>query len=185
MRGDQFKAVVTDETELAALVKQGDRDAFATLYRLWLPKVLGFIRLYISDTDEQREIAQAVFIRLWNHRVMLRPEDGISGLLFIITRNLVFNDSHASAREESLKEALSLECSEVVHDTISQYEANDLENYIYGLVAKLPPRQREAFLLSRRHGKSYREIAEAMDISEEGVKRNIHLALKFIKKNLP
>ena len=47
------------------------------------------------------------------------------------------------------------------------------------------PRQREAFVLSRHDGMSIREIARVMGITEKGVQRNINLALKFLKANLP
>lgn len=39
--------------------------------------------------------------------------------------------------------------------------------------------------MSREKGMSNKEIAEKLSISEKGVERNIYLALKFLKKNLP
>ena len=66
-----------------------------------------------------------------------------------------------------------------------QIEAQELEKYIETLVELLPPRQKEAFLLSRKNGMTYKEISKIMGISEKGVEQNIYLALKFLRINLP
>ena len=74
----------------------------------------------------------------------------------------------------------------VVDESIeAQIDAKDLAEYIDVLAANLPPRQRQAFVLSRKEGLSNKEIASIMNISVKGVERNIDLALKFIRRNLP
>ena len=69
-------------------------------------------------------------------------------------------------------------------DTSSAIETRSLEEYISQLVDSLPPRQREAFMLSRDEWLTYKEIALRMNISVKAVEKNISLALKFIKSNL-
>ena len=69
-------------------------------------------------------------------------------------------------------------------DTSSAIEARSLEEYISQFVDNLPPRQREAFMLSRDEWLTYKEIALRMNISVKAVEKNISLALKFIKSNL-
>ena len=64
-------------------------------------------------------------------------------------------------------------------------DAEFMEEYIDKLVSMMPDRQREAFLLSRKDKFSIKQIAQKMGITENGVKRDIHLALRFIKSNLP
>lgn len=164
--------------------REGDEKAFERLYKFYWSKVFHFTSLYITDDYEREEIVQQVFIRLWNMRSRILPEHGIDGLLFIITRNMVFNCKHRSFNKKALQEALAMDRASG-EDLEQALSASDLELYLMSLVDMLPTRQREAFLLSRREGLSYREIASKMGISENGVKRNIHLALKFLKHNLP
>lgn len=80
-----------------------------------------------------------------------------------------------------MKEALSMEPADIDITT----EADDLRAYVDDLVLALPARQKEAFLLSREEGLSYKEIAARMKISEKGVERNLYLARKFLKEHLP
>ena len=72
-----------------------------------------------------------------------------------------------------------------IHACPGGIDAGFLREAVDRLVAELPPRQRESFVLSRRDGMSIREIAGVMGITEKGVQRNINLALKFLKTNLP
>ena len=163
------------------LLIKGDEKAFERLYNKYWGKVYNFTSLYIDDEYEREEIVQKVFIRFWDVRQRLDPSRSPDGLLFIITRNLIFNQIHRSANEKAMKEALSKEPAEI--DTTT--EADDLRAYVDDLVLALPARQKEAFLLSREEGLSYKEIAARMKISEKGVERNLYLARKFLKEHLP
>lgn len=63
-----------------------------------------------------------------------------------------------------------------------QMVAEDLKEYIDRLIAVLPKRQREIFLMSREENMTYREIAARCGIGEKAVERHIHLTLKFLKR---
>lgn len=147
-------------------------------------KVLRFARLYITDQYEQEEVVQEAFIKLWEMRESIEVDSNIDGLLFIITRNLIFNRHrrtlHESALMDDLTKVVDREC-----DIEGQIDADNLREYIEKLITVLPPRQREAFMMSRYDQLNVKEIAARMNISERGVERNIYLALKFIRRHLP
>ena len=52
------------------------------------------------------------------------------------------------------------------------------------LIAELPPRRQEIFNLSRKENKTYKEIAELLDISEKTVENQIREALKYLRQNI-
>ncbi len=157
---------------------------FSSLYDAYWKKVLHFTRLYLTDAYEQEEVVQEAFIRLWEMRSRIDDVSNIDGLLFIITRNLIFDRHRRSLNEIALKQDLASVVEEE-YDIEGQIDAVDLREYIDKLIALLPERQRQAFVLSRYHYMSIREIAGKMNISERGVERNIYLALKFLRKHLP
>ena len=101
------------------------------------------------------------------------------------SRNLIFNRARHSFTAESLADFIDGAGPEFYHDIEGGIDAGFLREAVDRLVTELPPRQREAFVLSRRDGMSIREIAGVMGITEKGVQRNINLALKFLKTNLP
>lgn len=51
-------------------------------------------------------------------------------------------------------------------------------------IQNLPPKCREAFLLNKKHGLKYKEVAEELNISVKTVELHISKALKGIKKKL-
>ena len=165
--------------------KFGDHKAFERIYYEYWSKVLHFTRLYIKDQNEQEEIVQQVFVRLWEKRTMLDETRDLDGLLFIITRNMVFNRTRRSFKEKAYKELVEMTGEGSLYNMEERIDAQDLQRYIDKLISIMPARQSEAFVLSRKGGLSATEISEKMNISVKGVERHIYLALKFIKANLP
>ncbi|MFP5157257.1 RNA polymerase sigma-70 factor [Phocaeicola plebeius] len=164
-------------------VKQGNSKAFKTIFDRYWNIVYRFTGLYLMDNYEKEEITQQVFIKLWEKRELLDEEKDLDGLLFIITRNLIFNHIRKSINEEKLAETLQL-ASEASSEIEQGIEAEDLRKYIEKLVQMLPERQRTAFILSKKKGLKVKEIAEEMHISEKGAARNLYLATKFLKKHI-
>jgi RNA polymerase sigma-70 factor (ECF subfamily) len=60
----------------------------------------------------------------------------------------------------------------------------ELQEHINSILAKLPERSREVFLLSRHDGLKNREIAEKLNISIKVVERHISKALNLFRSSL-
>ena len=136
--------------------RQGDAKAFASLYRTHWNQVFRFSRLYLKNDEDAEDVVQEVFIRLWQIHERIHPDGNFSGLLFIITRNLIFNRFHKQIDPLSFKVSVDL----------------------------MPARQRQVFNMSRREHKSYREIAEELNLSQKTVEAHMHEALRFLRDNL-
>lgn len=52
---------------------------------------------------EIEEVVQEVFVKVWESRSLLREDDNFKGFLFVITRNLVFNQFRRSFNENAYK----------------------------------------------------------------------------------
>ncbi len=60
-------------------------------------------------------------------------------------------------------------------------EAKETEIKLEVAINDLPPRCKEVFLLSRKEGLSYKEIAQALDLTTKTVENQIGIALKQLK----
>jgi len=103
--------------------------------------------------------------------------------MFVITRNLIFNQHRKNLNEDFYKMTV-LAAMEDSYDIEEEIEAKNLSEYIDMLINELPPRRREIFNLSRKGNKSYKEIAELLNISEKTVENQISEALKYLRKNI-
>lgn len=172
-----------DENALLLSLKHGNREAFAALYKQYWSQVYNFSRLYLTTREAAEEVVQEVFIKVWESRALIRETDNFKGFLFIITRNLIFNQSRKNFNEDFYKMTV-LAALEETYDIDEEIDAKNLGEYIDQLIGELPPQRRLIFTLSRKEYKSYKEIAEQLNISEKTVERQINEAIKFLRKNL-
>ena len=166
-----------EETIILEKVKAGDAAAFSLLYDLYWLKVYNFARLYITSSSVISEVVQDVFVKVWESKEFDR-------FLFMITRNIIFNYSRRHFNELNFKMTV-LKGLENSYDIEEELDAADLKNYIDKLISQLPARRQQIFRMSREEHLSNREIAERCAVSEKAIERQITLALKFIKENLP
>ncbi len=167
------------EKQIIKSLKEGDREAFSMLYKQYWEKVYHFCGLYLNS----REVIEDVFIKVWESREFIREDDNFKGLLFIITRNLIFNQHRKNVNEDFYKMTV-LSAMETSYDLEEEITAYNLGEYIDHLIEELPERRRIIFNLSRKEHKSYKEIALQLSISEKTVENQISEALRFLKKNI-
>ena len=152
-----------DETEILTEVKAGNTIAFERLYDCYWLKVYNFAQLYITSSDETKNF---------------------DGFLFIITRNIIFNYSRRHFYELNFK-MTALRGLENSYDIEDELDAADLKSYIDKLIEQLPPQRRRIFKMSREQHLTNKEIAERCAVSEKAIERQITMALKFLRDNLP
>jgi RNA polymerase sigma factor (sigma-70 family) len=70
-------------------------------------------------------------------------------------------------------------------DSLAQLEARDRIDRIEAILATLPPRTREIFLMHRLDGLSYGEIATRMGIGVKGVEKQMAKALFALRRRAP
>lgn len=174
---------MVDEKSYINALANGSKEAFTILYKYYWRQVYNFCRLYLTSKEVAEEVVQEVFVKIWESREMLNDESNFKGLLFIVTRNFVFNQYRKSVNEDFYKMTV-LSAMEEGYDLEGEIVAKNLSEYIDQLIEELPPRRREIFNLSRKENKTYREIALLLDISEKTVENQISEALKYLKKNV-
>ncbi len=172
-----------NDDELIRQLKQGSEGAFTVLYKKYWRQVYNFSRLYLTTKESAEGIVQEVFIKVWESREFIRQEDNFKGLLFVITRNLIFNRHRKTLNEDFYKMTV-IAALESSYDIEEEIEARNLSEYIDTLIDELPTRRREIFNLSRKEHLSYKEIAERLSISEKTVENQISEALKYLRKNI-
>ena len=72
----------------------------------------------------------------------------------------------------------------VAPTVISQIEFNELNNQAEKLIANLPERQKQVYVLHREEGLTYPEIAEQLGISKNTVENHMVKALKYLHQNM-
>ena len=68
--------------------------------------------------------------------------------------------------------------------TQKQLEYNELRQVVYAAIERLPEKRREIFKLSRLQGKTYKEIAIELQISENTVDTQMRKSLHTLHNDL-
>ena len=173
---------MTDDILWKRLIQSGDKEAFRLLYTKYFTPLCRFIFLYVQDEMEAEELATDIFVNVWERREELDFSLSLKAYLFQSARNKALN----FLRDR--KEKVPLDFLESMPDAGgSQEEALELEELqrlIEEAVCSLPKKCQMIFRKSREENKTYREIAEELDISSKTIETQISVAIKHIRNFL-
>lgn len=162
-------------------IQSGDKEAFRLLYTKYFTPLCRFIFLYVRDEMDAEELATDVFLRVWEKREELDFSLSLKAYLFEAGRNKAFN----FIRDQ--KERVTLDFLEETNSGYNQeeeLELKELQRLIEEAVCHLPHRCQTIFRKSRDENKTYREIAEELNLSTKTIEAQINIAIKLIKKFL-
>jgi RNA polymerase sigma-70 factor (ECF subfamily) len=169
---------------LLPLIAAGDEQAFCLLYQQTNAGLYNAVMTYVRDTEAAREIVQQVYIRVWDSRRLLRNVRSFKDYLFILARNLVFD--HIKKHTVEIRHLAEFRaCAPVMDDDVlTHIQERECGRMLRQVVARLPERQREVYLLASEEEMSYDKIADRMQLSRLTVKRHLELARRFVRKNI-
>ena len=135
------------------------------------------------NREEAEDIVQDTLLKLWERRSELSKVTNLEAFAISAVRNLALD-------RIALHHNKVVSLNEDLHDTADNHPSaydhiinNEREKRIHKLINQLPEKQRTAIQLRDIEGKTYKEIAEIMGISESDVKINIYRGRDFLKKN--
>ena len=166
---------------LISRVSKSDQEAFSSLFKMFWNKVYTQSLVYLKSPSLAEDLTQEIFFKIWTARSSLTNVNNFSAYLFIITRNEIISSLRKKAGRtvelfESLEEELWLPDKQLQH--------KEVYNTIMKGIELLPPARQNVFKMSRLDGRSYEEIAAALNISRNGVKDHIVNALVFLRQHL-
>ena len=131
---------------------------------------------------EAEDIVQDTLIKVWNRREEWNASDSIEAFSLTVCRNLSLDRIKKKGNDnDSLEDVKAAEplASSNPQDRMIQ---TDKVRLIRQIVDGLPEKQRSCMQLRDFEGKTYKEIAGVLDISEEQVKVNIFRARQTVKQ---
>lgn len=173
-------------------LKAGDREAFRQLVEVFQVKVINLGNAYLHDTQEAEDIAQDVFLEVFDAIHKFRGDASLSTWIYRITVNKAINrrkklkrkamfsfgfqspgekrvpENHASITDQADFPLLNEEDKQALHQAIDQ----------------LPGMQKDAFLLSKYEQLSYKEIADVLNTSLPSVESLLFRAKSNLRKSL-
>jgi len=160
-----------------------DKPLFEQLFKVHFAPLCNFAVQYVQDADSAKDIAQKVFINLWENRQNIDPRKSIQSYLFTSVKNRCLNFIRDQKRYRSQVLDLEIAGVDIAFEEDDQ-EYADLEKKISEALESLPEKCRQVFEMSRFQNKKYKDIAAELGISEKTVEAHMSKALKTLKEQL-
>jgi RNA polymerase sigma-70 factor (ECF subfamily) len=181
-----------NEADLVRQIARGDESAFRTLVENHQVQVYNVCLGFFRNAEEAEDIAQEVFIHIYNRIDAFRAESSLSTWIYRITVNKCLEHIRSQKRKKRWAKLVSLFSSDSdEHLSIGDYDHPGviLENKERAAILKskideLPENQRIAFTLHKFESLSYAEIANVMQLSLSSVESLMHRAKKNLQNKL-
>jgi len=156
-------------------------NTYKDLFELHSKSLRNFIYYKCGDIQQAEDIVQDAFVKLWDNCSKIVFEKAKS-FLYTVARNNFLNEvAHKKIvlqHQSNYKNDRTNESPEFLLE-----EKQFLER-LQAVIADLPEKQREVFLLSRIDKKKYAEIAEMLDISVKAVEKRMSQALIILREKI-
>ncbi len=182
------------DAQLMLKFKEGDKKSLEELMEKYQKLVINTAYRLIGDRTEAEDIAQEVFLRVYNRSRSYKPQAKFSTWLLKITKNLCLNRLRGKRRHPvvSLDSLVETEEGKVLRDIPAPAQARpdvllerkELQKLIKESIDSLPPKQRMVVVLAKYDNLPYREIARVMGCSVTAVKLRLHRAKVTLKARL-
>lgn len=143
------------------------------LYRLALRITL--------NTAEAEDVVQDTMIRVWDKRNEWEGLDSIEAYCLTVARNLAI-DRNRAAGGRYMELTSEMQDTPGVSNPYDLLVENENINMIHRLINELPEKQRVIIQLREIEGKSYKEIADILQLPEEQIKVNLFRARQKVKQ---
>lgn len=171
-----------NEYTLIALLNEGDKNAFDSIYRHYFSAVYGNALKLTRQPLLAEDIVQEVFISLWEDRTSIKSSGSLAGWIFVNSYNRSVNKLKQQLRESLLGKVLSEQGEAGAEDTNEIFEQQ--WQMVEEAMAGLSPQKRKVFQLCKLQGKTYEETAGILKISKHTVKEYLSAALAQIKEQV-
>ncbi len=141
-----------------------------------------FIYYKCGDTQQAEDIVQESYIKLWDNCAKVMFEKAKSFLYTVASNRFLNEVAHKKVVLEHQRRSPSPDRTNETPQFILEEE--EFHQKLKKVIADLPEKQREVFLLSRIDKKKYAEIAEIVGVSVKAVEKRMSKALLTLKEQI-
>ena len=162
---------LTDE-QLVAMMREGNEEAYAGLFNRHWDRVYNMVYARISDRIVTEEMAQEIFMKLWDKRAALAI-DNFSAYLYTCVKHRCINYIESKIARRKHWEYYKVFLPRQDDSTNRAIAFNDLTEALEKGLNTIPRKSKIIFRLNRFEGKSIKQIARQMNLSEKAIQYHL------------
>ena len=173
-------------------IKQGDEKAFKTIVDTWQDMVFNTALGITQNAEDAEDIAQEVFVQVYESVHSFKGESKFSTWLYRITVTKTMDHIRRKKRKKRFAFIQSIfgEQNEIIHDPPDFHhpgvvlDKKETSAELFRAIEQLPDNQKIAFTLNKLEGLNYQEVSEVMNTTIPSVESLLHRAKNNLKKLL-
>ena len=179
--GTSEKNTGMSDAQLVELARAGSKDAFAQLYRNYIPLLFSFVRRYTNSDQDAADIVQDSFVDALCKLDELKDPSVFRSWLFKIGFSKAIN---ATKSYRQRNPELDLDEPAVMQRAVESdplqlspelaYEQQESNAELMRCLSQLTPVQKDTLILHYYVGLSSTSIAQALGLSQETVRKRLH-----------
>lgn len=168
---------------LVLQAQQGSIGAFEQLTRKWQGVVCAVALGVLRDLQASEEVAQEVFLAVWQKLATLQNVDSFGPWIRQMTRNKALAYRRAAMRRTSRVIADS-DAVDRAGDDVDPVLAAEERRIVQEALDALPDDARDVMILFYREGRSIKQVARLLELSEAAVKKRLSRARQSIREDV-
>lgn len=182
-----------NDQQIIERLKQGDETVFRQLVEQHQKMVVNTCFSLVHETDDADDLAQEVFIEVFNSIDRFRADAKLSTWLYRIAVNKSLNFIRDNKKRKFFKKIEDVFTGRNYSDSDAGLSSDEPDlnlqeiqkaAIIHKAIDSLAENQRVAFTLNKYEDLSYKEISEVMGLSLSSVESLIHRAKKNLQEKL-
>ena len=155
---------------------------FKELFNRYFDVIRTFVFYRCGDIDIASDMAQDVFMKVWEKREQF-DNHKLKSLLYKMANDMVISNYRKNKNYSDFVKSMTFHSNETVSNG-EEMIFNELTSLYAKTLEKMPENQRTVFLMSRNDEMKYHEIADCLNISVKTVEKRMSAALKLLRNKL-
>jgi RNA polymerase sigma-70 factor (ECF subfamily) len=176
------------DRELAVAARSGEMVAFETLVVRKTPAVVSLARRIVGDAEDARDVAQMVFLRVWEQLARYDEQYSFNTWLYRIATNLSIDFLRSSRSRMRAHGAtlhvVRLRQEDSAGETTRAAEEAELSGLFHRVSGKLTGKQRAVFVLREMEDCDTGRIAEILGCGESTVRNHLFNARRILRREI-
>ena len=162
-----------------------DEREFDAFFKEQVKSLTSYLYYRFGDREQARDVVQEAFTKLWQQCAQV-PLGKAKSFIYTVASNLFtsvkrHDQVKLKYQEKAVKINTGKSDSESPEFVILEKEFMEK---LTSVISGLPEKQRTAYLMNRVEKKTYKEIAEVMEVSVKAIEKLMHKALKKIREEI-
>ena len=181
-----------NDTELLNQIRAGQESAFKILVETHQKRVFNTVLAIIQNFEEAEDVAQEVFIEVYQSVHKFRGDSKLSTWLYRIATTKALEEIRKKKAQKRFAFFTNLfsDDNEIMHEPVEfehpgvVLEHKEISIHLFRAINQLSDNQKVAYTLCNIEGLSYQEIQEVMEISLSSVESLLFRAKTNLRKSL-